>query len=140
MFPAHAMRHPPPVWFYFRHWIHSASTQGMEILTPLHEKYWKNANSLCTLIAPTIPVGHDQILFPGETAFPAGLQCFSFQLWSKMLFWEISLMQVPLRFLSTGIKVILDLSTAFEIENKSHELESKENVSWFSLESTNPSF
>lgn len=61
-------------WFYFRHSVHSASTQGMEISTPLNEKYGNHTNSSCTLIAPIIPIG------PGETAFPAGLQCFSFQL------------------------------------------------------------
>lgn len=69
-------------WFYFSNSVHSASTQGMEILTPLNKKYWNHTNSSYTLISPIIPIG------PGETAFPAGLQCFSFQLWSKILWWE----------------------------------------------------
>lgn len=71
-------------WFYFRHWVHSASTQGMEILTPLNEKYWNHTNSLCTLIAPIIPIGHDQsfsqerqlfLLAFSASHFSCGVRC-----------------------------------------------------------------
>lgn len=109
VFPADAIRPPPTVSFYCRHWVYSESTQRMKISNLVNGKcsksslyktasaHWSLTSSHVVVVKPFSPV---------ETAFPIVLQGFPCRLWRRVLSDGKSLAQVPLESSLTGVKVI----------------------------------